>query len=108
MRVHRRAHRQGEDGDPPCDGADGEIRDSCKVCSLFRDNVSGRVMSNAGKRFEPKIMTKRFMVTDAAVLDSLRDFSVGDDIFHIGSRPLGSLTEGFRWIQTKLAFLISV
>ncbi|KAL2649526.1 hypothetical protein R1flu_017654 [Riccia fluitans] len=58
-------------------------------------NFLGRFMSIAGKRFEPEIMTKRFMVTDAAVLDSLRDFSVRDGVFHIGSRPLGSFTEGF-------------
>lgn len=58
-------------------------------------NFGGRAKSIMFQRFDPEIMTKRFMVTDFSVIDPLRNFSYRDGVFHIGSRPLGSATEGY-------------
>ncbi|OAE30031.1 hypothetical protein AXG93_3893s1410 [Marchantia polymorpha subsp. ruderalis] len=56
-------------------------------------NFGGRGKSVMSQRFDPDILTKRFMVTDFSVIDPLRNFSYRDGVFYIGSRPLGSLTE---------------
>ncbi|KAG6550535.1 hypothetical protein Mapa_007904 [Marchantia paleacea] len=58
-------------------------------------NFGGRAKSIMFQRFDPEIMTKRFMVTDFSVIDPLRNFSYRDGVFHIGSRPVGSATEGY-------------
>ncbi|KAL3695066.1 hypothetical protein R1sor_008717 [Riccia sorocarpa] len=54
-----------------------------------------RAASFMDQRFNPEIMTKRFMVKDASVLDPERDFSYKDGVFYVGTRPQGSVTEGY-------------